>query len=74
MLTVGMTKAFLTEELVFPRFIDVTKEASEVSDPCVMAIKVKEINFFLILTIGNVEWKARASSVVIKDNDVYTDL
>ncbi len=74
LLTVGMSKAFLTEELVFSCFSDITKEASEVSDPLLMTIKVKEINLFLIFSIGNVELKAGAASIVIKAYDVYTDL
>ena len=74
MLRVGMTKAFLTEELVASMFIDITKEASEFPDPSIMTIKVKEINLFLIFSIGNVEWKTGAARVVIKANDVYTDL
>ena len=54
MLGVGVSEAFLTEELVASVFIDITKEASEVFDPCIMAIKVKEINLLLIFSIGNV--------------------
>ena len=38
MLTVGVTKAFLTEELMFSSFSDITKEASLVSDPGIMTI------------------------------------
>ena len=55
LLTVGMTKAFLTEELVASMFIDISKEASEVFNPSIMTIKIKKINLFLIISIENVE-------------------
>ncbi len=74
MLRVGMTEAFFTEELVASMFIDITKEASEVFNSRIMTIKVKEIKLFIIFSIGNVEWKTSAASVVIKANDVYTDI
>ena len=69
-----MSKSFLTEVLMMVVLIYIRKETGEVSDPRIMSIKVKEINLFLIISIGNVKWKTGAASVDIKANDVYTDL